>query len=421
MTARRGALGMRLITEPEDVEFVLRQTDYLFGKTPELLQYQGMLLAGSVLNLDGEDHFQRRRIEARVFTSDRLAYYENEVLEPYLDAAVADLAREAERTGGTPSVDLVAVVRRALVGVVAAVIGLDGVDSPEAVAQLDAILEALNQGVKVDFRTDGTKEAKMEEVLARRAEFVDRFFGPSLARRQALVKAHIADPEGNPPPAPDLLTVLASNPDHVQRWDEGLPLREATLFAQASIGTTTRGVCHTVVELERWLEQHPEDRARLTDPEFLGRAFAESLRLHAIDPALQRKAWQDVTLPSGEQIPKDEILGVDIGASGRDTSLFGADANLFNPHRQRPESLDAHGHSFGGGSHKCTGFNFVVGDRYRADRQGTAKTILLRLYSLGIRLDPERPPVRDHGTVKDDLRAVPVIFSALRGARSVVG
>jgi cytochrome P450 len=369
-----------------------------------------------VLNIDGDDHFERRRIEAKVFTQARLRDYEENVLEPYLERAFARVLEDGETSDGLPTVDLVPFVRGALVGVVAKVIGLDDVDTPERIAELETILEILHQGVKLDFRTDVTKDAAIAEVLECRSRFVERFFAPSWKRRTEALAAHAADPHHVPPPPADLLTVLQLHPEHTARWDDELPLREATLFAQASIGTTTRGVSHTVVELDRWVSGHPEDETLLTDEDFIGRAFVESLRLHPIDPALQRRAWEDCVLPSGTPVAKGEAVGLDLLASGTNPQLFGEDARTFDPHRKHPEGLDPHTHGFGGGPHKCTGFSFVTGDRAEEaiGRRGSAKTILLRLYEAGVRLDRQRPPIRDDGTAKDELRSVPVVFTALR-------
>ena len=52
--------------------------------------------ADSLLVLDGRAHFDRRRLEARLFGREALIHYEKQVLQPAIDRSLADLR---ERTG----------------------------------------------------------------------------------------------------------------------------------------------------------------------------------------------------------------------------------------------------------------------------------------------------------------------------------
>jgi len=46
---------------------------------------------------------------------------------------------------------------------------------------------------------------------------------------------------------------------------------------------------------------------------------------------------------------------IDRTAIHRDTTVFGPDADAFNPHRETPSRIAPYGLAFGGGRHQCIG------------------------------------------------------------------
>jgi cytochrome P450 len=101
-------------------------------------------------------------------------------------------------------------------------------------------------------------------------------------------------------------------------------------------------------------------------------AAGESLRLHQPVPTLLRIALKDVTLASGRKIAKDERIALFFTPANRETGVFGADANEFNPYRVAPPKLQPWGLTFGGGVHMCIGRPLATGMFNRVDdRNGT--------------------------------------------------
>jgi cytochrome P450 len=89
----------------------------------------------SVQTLDGEAHFERRRLLAPVFGPEARRHCELVTLPPSSARAVA---RAAERAGGAwpIDVDLVTVIRETIVQITGRLIGLDGPDEAAAVRRL---------------------------------------------------------------------------------------------------------------------------------------------------------------------------------------------------------------------------------------------------------------------------------------------
>src|SRR5690606_15700155 len=99
-------------------------------------------------------------------------------------------------------------------------------------------------------------------------------------------------------------------------------------------------------ELSNWLPSHPEDVERLDDLQFVSRVVQESLRLHPAPPATGRVALEDVELSWGERLEAGRWVAVMIHEANRDRTVFGEDADEFDPHRSLPTGIPAYGLSF---------------------------------------------------------------------------
>lgn len=89
------------------------------------------LVGDTLTTLDGDAHFEQRRVESALFRRENLEALESQVLVPALRA---ELARLAAPPGGVARTDLPQLIRAALVYVSAQVIGLDGSITPRAIA-----------------------------------------------------------------------------------------------------------------------------------------------------------------------------------------------------------------------------------------------------------------------------------------------
>lgn len=405
--------GMTQITSYYEVAEVLRSRSFRQGSHQESQPF----FAGSVLVLDGPAHFHRRRLESVLFSKEALLYYEKTVLQPAIDRAMAEVARQRDEDGHAVG-DLVPLTKRMLLEMTAAITGIDGVDTPESTALFGDHLAALGEGSTVEWSTEDHDEV-IARVLEVRDQFVSDFYAPSIDRRKDLVERHRAGEL----PAEDLprdlatLLLLENDPD----WDPALPLRESTLYLVAGFQTTTHAVPHVVNHLLEWFETHPEDRARATDWEFLQRSASESLRLHLPAPSLLRIAEEDVTLSSGRRIAEGERVALLFTPANRDPDVFGSDARQFDPHREVVAPVKPWAHAFGGGIHTCIGRQLVTGlsrtleevDDQEQTTAGISTQILADLFGAGVERDPNRSWQFRETSHHDAFESFPVRFANL--------
>jgi cytochrome P450 len=362
------------------------------------------IVGNSLLSLVGQAHSERRRTEIVMFSRRSLMEYEFDLVAPAvqesLDEAVASQDGE---------IDLLKVTHNALLRVSARVVGLDGVDSPDAVQQLKDLAGALGEGASVEWATD--PDAIVRTALAAKEEFAARFWQPARDRRGELVARYRAGELAEADLPEDLLTILLRK---YESWDEEDLLRECIFFLVASASTTTHSAPHTLLELEQWLAAHPEDAVRTSDLGFLQRAVSEALRLHPPVPALLRLALDDVVLSTNRPIAAGEALALDLNAANRDADAFGDDADRFDPHRTLTARTHPYGLSFGSGPHTCPGRLVALGGGAtgKVDREnvniGVLTRIMAELFRREVRLIPERPPVKRTDTGADRFASFPV-------------
>lgn len=395
------------ITGYAEIDEVLRSKDFVQGTHQEGREFLG----GALLLIDGDEHFARRRLESPLFSRAALAYYEHHALEPVVGEAFEEL-RGRRGDDGAVRAELVELTRTMLYRIAAVTTGIDGVEGDERTAQFITMVNLLGDASTVQWSTRPHHEV-IAEGVACREEFVRLFYGPSLARRQALVDA--GTPAAELPR--DLLTTLLLTRD--PSWDDGLLLREATLYLIAATRTTMHAVPDAVHHLHGWLAAHPEDSARLDDPAFLRAVAAEALRLHPPSPALVRTATVDVTLSTGRRVAAGERIALLFGPANRDRAVFGDDADEFDPHRRvADDRVKGWGLSFGGGEHLCIGRSLVTGTGAgaRTDEQpteGTMTAILHALVRAGARPDPAAAPQRVTTSLYEAYATYPILLTAL--------
>lgn len=354
--------------------------------------------AGTVLRLDGEAHTRRRRLLNRLVLRDRHARLRAAVLAPAIDRQLRELLIGA-RPGAAVPADLVGFCMRALLELVAAMVGLDLARTKEGLDELVRLQTDLEEYFRLRTQLRGAApplpagEEGLRGTLARfeaaKRELAARFVEPALASRRELVARRDASDAAEADPPTDLLTAVAAHADAAFDGDPDLVVRQViTDFLHAGTGTTAGAVVHAVDELERWWAAHPEDRVRRDDPQFLGRAVHEVLRLHSANPAEVRRAVEDVTLSAGTHVKAGQYVALRTGAANRDPSVFGPDADRFDPHRIVPVGTYPYGVAFGSGPHMCYGLPLAVGSD---DIDGNILLFLRRLYASGIRRDPDRP------------------------------
>lgn len=398
--------SMTKISDYREIDEILRSKDFRQGSHTE----SRPLFGESLLLLDGPEHRERRRLENPLFDRTALMSYDHEALNPVIQQSIDECLARADDSGRV-RVDLVPLVRTMLHRISAATTGIDGVDDPERTERFRWFVELLGAAATVEWSTEDH-----DEVLARgmrlRDEFVDEFFRESEERRKQLVRDFRAGRIGREELPVDLLTLLHLHWN--DEWDDELPLREATLFLVAATQTTTHTLPHALVHLEEWTAEHPEDRAKLADPDFLRQVVNESLRLHQPAPTLLRYATSTVTLASGRTIQEGERVALLFTPANRDKQIFGADADEFDPYRPSAAGVRPWGLTFGGGAHVCVGRPLVTGLAKRDGAQpteGTMLRILRALYAVDVRLDPDDPPVENASSSHDNYSSMPVILT----------
>jgi len=332
------------------------------------------IFGGALLTLDGEEHRTRRRFEQRLFSPQVVRAYDRDVMPGVVASELAAL--------GYAPFDLAAVGRRITTRVATAMVGIDECVRPERIDRLAELMMALHAGVVVRWSARPHGDVLAEARVAKQA-FHDEFFSASIARRRA------NGPTTDRPV--DLLTLLVSKAEELD-WDEEHYLREAVHFLIASAHTASNGLTHAVADLEQWLEDHPTDRERVTDPDFIARCAAETFRLHAPTAMAYRAARDDVTLASGRRLRRGELVGLDLLQASRDASLFGDDADRFDPGRATGNASQAFGLSFSSGAHNCPGRQMAAGSGSGRSRgngesdavQGILVRIITMLYAGGV-------------------------------------
>lgn len=377
-----GPVGVLTLTGIDDVEEVLRSTDFRQGAHQESLEFFG----GTVLLLDGDPHFERRRIESSLFSRASLVAMEHDVLEPSIDRTLA----EAQARYGSAPFNLVDFTRTVLLRIAAALSGIDSPADGSSVERLAACIHDMIDAAEADWRSPDGAALAVRNGLAARERFVEEFFRPSVQQRRASLSAPVDDSTG---PASDLLRQLMAAGGLTQ----DAMLREVALYIDGAIKTTTQSIPHAFGHVEGWCAAHPQDSR--TDPDFLRQALAESLRLHGTVPGLLRICTSEVVLASGTRITPGRRVTLDFRQANLDPGVFGADAASFNPYRVPRPPHKPWGLTFGTGPHTCIGRLVVTG--IPDVTQGSGAMMLRKLFEAGARTVPGEPPVRETQTGHD--------------------
>jgi cytochrome P450 len=260
----------------------------------------------------------------------------------------------------------------------------------------------------------GDREAKRAEIEAKVDEFDVEFVTPSLRRREALLAAGEDLPK-------DVLSVLLANEDSLHLPHDVI-VREVAFYLLAGAHTSATALTRVMHNVFTWLESHPEDGELVrTDRLFVQRCTHETVRLQPSSPVGMRWALDDVELKSGRSIAKGDKVVLDLLSINRDQTVFGADADDFDPHRMTPDNVPPWGLSFGSGMHACIGQDLAAGLIARSDANsedatqsrifGLVPEAVQILFDHGIKPDPNDPPEMDASTTRPYFGRYPVLLS----------
>ena len=130
----------------------------------------------------------------------------------------------------------------------------------------------------------------------------------------------------------------------------------------------------------------------------------------------QRWALDDISLPSGRSIREGDKVVIDLISVNRDTSVFGDNAEDFDPLRETPDGVSPYGLSFGLAMHACIGQDMAAGlpERLGADPDdplfGLVPIAVQYLFDHGAVPDPDDPAEMDASTSRPYFGRYPIIF-----------
>lgn len=374
-----------------------------------------VIMADVLVNLHGEPHRLRRRLENRLFRRATYHHYEEDVFPRIVEETMAPLVSAGRA-------DLVHLGHALLLNLSAPTAGVDrAAGTPEETAHLYRLLMTFIEGATLAHSTRD-KDQVRREVLAALDDFDGAFFTPALARRQALL-ARLAAGELTEDELPrDILTVLVRNQDDLELPRE-VVRREVAFFLLAGAHTSATATTRTTHAIFEWLARHPEDgeRAR-TELGFVQRCVHETVRLNPSSPIGLRWALDEVWLASGLEIhPGDQVV-FDLMAANRDERVFGPSAAEFDPFRALPRDVPLYGLSFGSGMHSCIGRDLAAGvlDDGAAGEKRLHGLVAIAVHGLlarGARPDPAAPPTLDPHTRRPYWGTYPILLGgdAARG------
>jgi cytochrome P450 len=369
-----------------------------------------VVMADVLVNLHGEQHRARRRLENRLFRKDAHARYERELFPPIVSATL-----EPHVAAGRA--ELVELSHELMMNLAAFTAGVDRPrGTREETMALFAYLMVFIQGATLAHHT-GDREAKRAEVARALVDFDREFLAPSVDRRRRLLAEVAAGTRSEDDLPRDVLTTLLRNDDDLHLPDD-VVLRETAFFLLAGAHTSATAFVRTLHQVFQMAQDRPADHERArTDLAFLQRCVHETVRLQPSSPVAQRWALADVELADGTLVPTGARVTIDLMAANRDPEVFGTDPEAFDPHRTLAAGVAPWGLSFGLGMHACIGQDLAAGvdpgDGSSADDDhlfGLVPVAVRAVLDAGGAPDPDDPPAVDPESSRGYWGRYPVVF-----------
>lgn len=379
----------------------LRQALYDEGKA---------LMDGVIVNLHGDEHVARRRLENRLFRRDTFAWYERDRIPVVIDQVLAGIA-EAGR------VDLLSLARQTMVTLALDVAGVDRpTGSADEMARLFSLMDEMARAATVVHAT-GDKEAIKAAGVRALGDFEREFFEHSLRRRADLVAAQGRGGLDAAALPRDVLTTLLVNHDQLDLPYETI-LREIAYYPWVGAHSTANQFVHAMHHLLTWIDAYPTEVSSLVEDAGKRQRFVhESIRLHPASPVALRTAEADVVLETGRLLPAGELVIIGVEEANRDPVAVGPEPTRFRPDRALATGVAPWGLSFGTGTHACLGMELAAGldpaaDSFTSDAHlvGVITIMAGVMLRAGARTDPDDPPTQDAATSRSMWGRYPVLL-----------
>ena len=398
-------MNVLTVTTFDDAKEIYRHKDF-----KQALYDAGEVVMGGVLvNLHGDEHRARRRLENRLFRRETLVHYERDLFPQVIQETLAPYVASGRA-------ELVELSHQLMMNLAALNAGVDRpLKTKEETDSLYGFMMKFIEGATLAHTTRDPKEVT-NEVEGAKSEFNVQFLAPSIKRRQQLIAAAATDETVELPK--DILTELLKNEDSLHLPDE-IILKEIAFFLLAGAHTSATAFVRTLDNLFNWLDKHPEDRALVkTDRSFVQRAMFETIRLNPSSPTAMRRATTDITLKSGTVVPKDSLVTIDLMSVNRSANIFGDTASELNPHRViETPNVAPWGLSFGHGMHACIGQELAAGLSERSEETsefeyGLATVAVQAMLDRNVVPNPELPAKMDTTTKRPYWGSYHVIFAS---------
>jgi len=386
-------------TKYEDAIKIYREKNLM-----QALYDEGEIIMDQVLVcLHGDEHKKRRKVENKIFSREIFRLYEDKIYPITLEQTIQPFLNKGK-------MDLVDFGFRVLLNLTADFSGVDRPKkTPEETETLIKLLKIFASGATLAHSTRNRDEVKQEIKIALK-EFEERFLGPSIKKRESLIKKNQEDDLPK-----DILTALLANQETLKLPYDVL-MREIAFYLLAGAQTSIHSLVHTFHEVTMWIEKNPDKKNCIFDPIFIQKAAHESTRLHPSSPVAWRKPTCPVQLPNNKEAKEGDKIIVDLYTCNRDEEIFGEDAKQFNPFRKAPSGQNTYGLSFGLGMHSCIGRNLAAGVVPKEDTNpedhhyGTVTLILKKLFENKAMPNPNDPPKMDEKTKRPNWGYYPIVF-----------
>jgi cytochrome P450 len=393
------------VTTFDDAKEIYRHKDF----KQALYDAGEVVMDGVLVNLHGDEHRARRRLENRLFRRETLVHYERDLFPQVIEETLAPHVASGRA-------ELVELSHQLMMNLAALNAGVDRpLKTKEETDSLYSFMMKFIEGATLAHTTRDPKEVT-NEVESAKSEFNVQFLAPSIKRRQQLIAAAATDETVELPK--DILTELLKNEDSLHLPDE-IILKEIAFFLLAGAHTSATAFVRTLDNLFNWLDKHPEDRALVkTDRSFVQRAMFETIRLNPSSPTAMRRATTDITLKSGTVVSKDSLVTIDLMSVNRSANIFGDTASEFNPHRViETPNVAPWGLSFGHGMHACIGQELAAGLSERSEETsefeyGLATVAVQAMFDRNVVPNPEVPAKMDTTTKRPYWGSYHVIFAS---------
>jgi cytochrome P450 len=359
-----------------------------------------VVMADVLVNLHGDEHRSRRRLENRLFRRESHARYERELFPPIVEETLAPHVAQGRA-------ELVGLSHQMMMNLAAFTSGVDRpVRSPEETFHLYSYMMLFIEGATLAHYS-GDRDAKRAEVAGALAAFDAEFLQPSIARRREIGEDDLPR---------DVLTVLLRNQDDLELADD-VVLRETCFYLLAGAHTSATAFVRTLHSVFEMAVSAPVDAEQARhDMDFLQRCVHETIRLQPSSPVGMRWALEEVELKGGHRVVPGDLVVIDLMAANRDPAAFGVRADSFDPHRTLAPGVAPWGLSFGLGMHACIGQELAAGTDTLGvtpgedHLYGLVPVAVQAVLAAGGRPDPDEPARLDPESARGYWGRYPVVF-----------